>query len=185
MKNILKIIGGVAFIASATFAQQMTEITNWVMQDTSAVTEKTGEGISTSTFSTSGWYKATVPGTVLSTLEDQVVSGFTNLYSGTTISSVADIAGQQRRYWYRASFNVTFSAGQRVWLNIEGINYQAYIYVNGKSVGTMLGSAITRAYGGSGLPDDTITLRFRGWWTRAWARANTAAQPEALSTAPA
>jgi Beta-galactosidase/beta-glucuronidase len=140
MKNILKIIGGVAFIASATFAQQMTEITNWVMQDSSAVSEKTGEGISTSTFSTSGWYKATVPGTVLSTLEDQGVSGFTNLYSGTTISSVADIAGQQRRYWYRASFNVTFSAGQRVWLNIEGINYQAYIFVNGQSVGTMLGA---------------------------------------------
>ena len=31
-----------------------------------------------------------------------------------------------------------------------------------RSVGTMLGSAITRAYGGAGLPDDTITLRFKG-----------------------
>ena len=31
-----------------------------------------------------------------------------------------------------------------------------------RSVGTMLGSAITRAYGGAGLPDDTITLRFTG-----------------------
>ena len=140
MKGFQKITGCIAVLAITALAQQMTEVTGWVMQDTSAVTEKTGEGISASTFSTSGWYKATVPGTVLSTLEDQGASGFTNLYMGTTIANVADIAGLQRRYWYRASFNVTFSAGQRVWLNIEGINYQAYIFVNGKSVGTMLGA---------------------------------------------
>ncbi|MEQ1873263.1 MAG: glutamate synthase large subunit [Ilumatobacteraceae bacterium] len=31
-----------------------------------------------------------------------------------------------------------------------------------RAVGTMLGSAITRAHGGQGLPDDTIALRFTG-----------------------
>jgi beta-mannosidase len=125
--------------AISTFSQQRTEITgNWVMQDTSAVSEKTGEGISASTFSTSGWYKATVPGTVLTTLEDQGV--YKDLFVGENLNSVPDLASQQKRYWFRSSFNVTFTAGQRVWLDIEGINYQAYIYVNGKSVGTMQGA---------------------------------------------
>ncbi|NCW91428.1 MAG: hypothetical protein EBV80_04685, partial [Acidimicrobiia bacterium] len=31
-----------------------------------------------------------------------------------------------------------------------------------RSVGTMLGSRVTRKWGGNGLTDDTITLRFRG-----------------------
>ena len=31
-----------------------------------------------------------------------------------------------------------------------------------RTVGTMLGSALTRRYGGDGLPDDTITVRLRG-----------------------
>jgi len=140
MQGFQKISVYLALVTITAFAQQMTEVTGWVMQDSSAVTEKTGEGISTSTFSTSGWYKATVPGTVLSTLQDQGVSGYTDLYTGINLSKVPDIAAQQRRYWFRSTFNVTFSAGQRVWLNIEGINYQAYIYVNGKSVGTMLGA---------------------------------------------
>src|SRR5581483_925049 len=31
-----------------------------------------------------------------------------------------------------------------------------------RTVGTMLGSELTRRWGGEGLPDDTITVRFRG-----------------------
>lgn len=140
MKSFQKIWGCIGLLAGIACAQQMTEVTGWVMQDTAAVSVKTGEAISASTFTPSGWYQATVPGTVLSTLQDQGVSGYTNLYVGENMANVTDLAGQQKRYWFRASFNVTFTAGQRVWLYIEGINYEAYIYVNGQEIDTMLGA---------------------------------------------
>ena len=89
MRNILRVAPIIMIFAISTFSQQRTEITgNWVMQDTSAVSEKTGEGISASTFSTSGWYKATVPGTVLTTLEDQGV--YKDHIVGDNLNSVPD-----------------------------------------------------------------------------------------------
>ncbi|NCX60974.1 MAG: glutamate synthase subunit alpha, partial [Actinobacteria bacterium] len=42
------------------------------------------------------------------------------------------------------------------------VEYSSAISNVNRSVGTMLGSRVTRKWGGNGLTDDTITLRFRG-----------------------
>lgn len=108
------------------------------MQDSSVVGATAGTTIASSSYNASSWYTATVPGTVLSTLVDNGIYPDPNY--GENMLSIPDLANLQKRYWYYSTFTVSAAAGQRVWLQIEGINYQAYIFLNGQSVGTMLGA---------------------------------------------
>jgi hypothetical protein len=119
-------------------AQESKEITGWKMQDSAAVSASTGESIASAAFDASSWYAATVPGTVLSTLVDNDVYPDPNY--GQNMVNIPDLANQQKRYWFRTTFDVAFSAGQRVWLELGGINYFATIFLNGQQVGTMFGA---------------------------------------------
>lgn len=140
MYRWLKIILFVGGLAISCWAQQVSEVTDWWMQDSSAVSATTGQAISAPSFDASSWYAATVPGTVLQTLVDRGVSGYTNPWYGENMVNMPDLAAAQKRYWFRSTFNVTFTAGQRVWLELGGINYYATIFVNGQQVGTMYGA---------------------------------------------
>ena len=42
------------------------------------------------------------------------------------------------------------------------MEFTAFIRNADRTVGTMLGSEVTRRYGGAGLPDDTIRITFTG-----------------------
>jgi glutamate synthase domain-containing protein 2/glutamate synthase domain-containing protein 1/glutamate synthase domain-containing protein 3 len=44
----------------------------------------------------------------------------------------------------------------------EKVEFETPIHNINRTVGTMLGSRLTRKWGGEGLPDDTITIRFKG-----------------------
>jgi glutamate synthase domain-containing protein 2/glutamate synthase domain-containing protein 1/glutamate synthase domain-containing protein 3 len=44
----------------------------------------------------------------------------------------------------------------------EPVEFEIPIKNINRTVGTMLGSRLTRKYGGAGLPDDTITIQFKG-----------------------
>src|SRR4029077_624662 len=44
----------------------------------------------------------------------------------------------------------------------ERVEINAYVRNADRTVGTMLGSEVTRRYGAAGLPDDTIDIRFTG-----------------------
>ncbi|MFN6121677.1 MAG: glutamate synthase large subunit [Actinomycetes bacterium] len=44
----------------------------------------------------------------------------------------------------------------------ERVEFGLPIHNVNRTVGTMLGNAVTRKYGGAGLPDDTIRVKFRG-----------------------
>src|ERR1035438_8506305 len=47
------------------------------------------------------------------------------------------------QYWYRTEVTAPASyKGKRVWLNLDGINYKADIYLNGSLVGKMAGAFI-------------------------------------------
>ena len=47
-------------------------------------------------------------------------------------------------YWYRTVFTVPKTyAGKKIWLNFDGINYAAEVWVNGKNIGAIKG-AFTR-----------------------------------------
>lgn len=87
------------------------------------------------------WINATVPGTVLTSyLNEGLVPE--NIYYGTTMKELEESGYYNVDYWYTTQFEVDKSAGGTVWLNFDGINYKADIFVNGNEVGTVTGAFI-------------------------------------------
>jgi len=93
-------------------------------------------------YNMSDWVEAIVPGTVYSSyvalgLED------TPEYSDNIYQSSRD--DFERDYWYRTEFDFSPEQGfSRVWLNFDGVNRDADIYLNG----TLLGSIHGHVYRG-------------------------------------
>jgi hypothetical protein len=105
----------------------------------------TGAAISAPGFSAAGWQNAVVPGTVLNSLVFNKVYpepyfGRNNDRGLNLIPDIADKGADFYTYWFRTKFTVPPSyAGKRVWLQLDGINYTADIWVNGQQVGTLAG----------------------------------------------
>ncbi|HTJ79386.1 MAG TPA: LamG-like jellyroll fold domain-containing protein [Rariglobus sp.] len=99
-----------------------------------------GAALSAPGYQTKGWYAATVPGTVLTTLVDQGVYpdpyfGLNNLSIPTTLSS--------QDYWYRLEFVAPANlAGKRSTITFNGINYEAEVWLNGARLGDIKGAFI-------------------------------------------
>jgi hypothetical protein len=111
-------------------------VNDWQMQDATKV-QGDGAAIAGRSFPTTGWYKATVPGTVLTTLVDHV---YPEPLYGENDRAIPDSLARTP-FWYRTVVTVPKSyAGRHVWLNFDGINYSAVAWVNGKQVGTMRGA---------------------------------------------
>jgi exo-1,4-beta-D-glucosaminidase len=119
----------------------------WELQS-SAKIGAGGDTISTTAFKPAEWFKATVPSTVVGCLvEDKV---YPDPFFGMNLRSLPGMnypigANFSNRpmpadspfrgsWWYRTPFNVSPPADGQVWLNFEGINYRANVWVNGKLV---------------------------------------------------
>jgi hypothetical protein len=90
--------------------------------------------------SSPAWYRATVPGTVLTTLVDNQVYP-EPLYGENNRPNIIPESLARTSYWYRTQFTVPAAfAGRQVWLNFAGINYAADVWVNGTQVGTIRGA---------------------------------------------
>lgn len=114
----------------------------WKLQDAAKVAQ-TGEALSRPGFRQSNWYKATVPGTVLTSLVNDGVYP-EPLYGENNRPDKIPDSLCRTSYWYRTEFVVPRSyTGRRVWLNFQGINYGAEVWVNGHDVGSIKG-AFTR-----------------------------------------
>ncbi len=111
----------------------------WQLQDIAKVPQS-GEEISKTRYSRSNWYKATVPGTVLTSLVNDGVYP-EPLYGENNRPDKIPDSLCRTSYWYRTQVTVprSFSA-KRIWLNFEGINYMADVWVNGKSIGNIRGA---------------------------------------------
>ncbi|MFD4611827.1 discoidin domain-containing protein [Streptomyces sp. NPDC058440] len=97
-----------------------------------------GAGLSKTSVDTSGWLPATVPGTVLGSLVDQgklpdPVAGLNNLHIPEALSRHA--------WWYKRDFalpqGLRTGAGRHVWLEFDGVNHKADVWLNGKQVGDL------------------------------------------------
>jgi hypothetical protein len=97
-----------------------------------------GAGISRPGVDTSHWLAATVPGTVLASLVEQdvlpdPVRGFNNLEIPEALS--------RHSWWYRRTFAVPRGlprgTGRWVWLELDGINHAADVWLNGTKVGSV------------------------------------------------
>ncbi len=128
----------VLFAAVSLSAQETPrEITGWQMQDAAKVGEAPAI-VSSAAFRPTGWYTATVPGTVLTTLVDNKV--YPEPLYGENMRLIPESLNKAS-YWYRASLPVPLSyRGRKVWLHFEGINYSAEIWVDGHHVGSSRGA---------------------------------------------
>jgi hypothetical protein len=98
-----------------------------------------GAALSLAGVDTSRWYRATVPGTVLTTLIDQGV--YPDPYYGLDNLKIPEKLARQD-YWYRTSFINPAAAGRQLRLRFDGINYAADIWVNDTKIGSTRGAFV-------------------------------------------
>lgn len=88
-------------------------------------------------YDVSSWVDATVPGTVFASYVAAGLEEDPNF--GDNIARV-DRAKYDRSFWYRTEFTVPEDFDKElVWLNFNGVNRKADIYLNGKLLGTLDG----------------------------------------------
>ena len=103
------------------------------------------EKISSVDFNATKWQKAIVPGTVLNSLVANGVYpepyyGLNNKISENIIPDLSQVGRDFYTYWFRTEFELPQSYnGKIVWLNVEGINYRAEIWLNGHLATVMAG----------------------------------------------
>jgi beta-galactosidase/beta-glucuronidase len=115
--------------------------TGWQLQDIAKATQP-GAQVSSPAFHTDGWYAASVPGTVLTTLVNNRVYP-EPLYGENDRPEIIPESLVHTSYWYRTVVKVPRSYKHHsVWLNFDGINYLAIVWVNGKQVGNIRGAFI-------------------------------------------
>jgi mannosylglycoprotein endo-beta-mannosidase len=128
-----------ALVPASLAAQSSQTIGGWQMQD-SAKVAPAAPVVSTTGFHPEGWYTATVPGTVLTTLVDNHV--YPEPLYGENMRGIPESLNKTS-YWYRTTFTVPGAyKGRHTWLHFGGINYSAEIWVNGHQAGTMLGAFV-------------------------------------------
>jgi exo-1,4-beta-D-glucosaminidase len=121
---------------------------HWTLQSSTKVEAK-GEVVSTPSFVPQGWHEATVPTTVVSalvkdkTLPDPFFAMNLRQFPGVTYpigGNFSNITMQPDSpfavsWWYRKQFAApAFYAGKTAWLDFEGINYRANVWLNGKQI---------------------------------------------------
>lgn len=131
-----------AHFAHAASPEPMVIASGWQLQFAGRTSQK-GEEISSAGYHAKGWYSATVPGTVLTSLVNDRVYPQPLFGENNRPEKIPDSLCRTS-YWYRTVFTVPKAYnGKKVWLNFDGINYKADVWVNGKDVGTIKG-AFTR-----------------------------------------
>ena len=108
----------------------------WRIERDSLVTAN-GETLSKPGFQDQDWLAATVPATVLSSYWNAGALPDPNYGDNQlTISDSFFYAD----FWYRNEFQAPpLARGRHVWLNFDGINWKAEVYLNGKKIGRIEG----------------------------------------------
>lgn len=99
----------------------------WQLQDAGNVAQS-GAEISSASFTPAGWYAATVPGTVLTSLVNDHVYP-EPLYGENDRNIVIPDSLAHTSYWYRTTIEVPRPYKHRhVWLHFDGINCSAVVW---------------------------------------------------------
>ncbi|MBR5297987.1 MAG: glycoside hydrolase family 2 [Parabacteroides sp.] len=116
----------------------------WQMYKAGDVKEA-AEKVSQPGYQTQQWMPAIVPGTVLNSLVYNKVYpepyyGMNNHIDKKIIPDLAHVGRDFYTYWFRTEFDIPESYKDKiVWLQVDGINYRAEIWVNGFLLGNMSG----------------------------------------------
>ena len=139
---IFTLAGLLGLLAPVAHGAEQTAVTltsGWQLMDAPRVSVG-GEVISTATYAPQNWYKATVPGTVLTSLVNDGVFP-EPLYGENNRPNKIPEYLSRMSYWYRTQFVMPQAvAGGQLWLNFEGVNYTAEVWLNGKKAGDIRGA---------------------------------------------
>jgi len=138
----------------------------WILSDgwsmaAAPTVDAPGEAISQPGFRAKQWLAATVPGTALTTMIDRGV--YPDPDYGLNNLAIPESLNKQD-YWYRVEFKAPKDvSGRRLALTFQGINYQAAVWLNGQSLGTITGAFIRGVFDVSGVvkADATNALAVR------------------------
>ena len=148
------VLSGLVFLSAPAWASnqqpavapqpdQVPVSDGWQLQDAAKLPRASagaGAAISKLKYQTQGWYPAVVPGTVLTTLVKAGVYP-EPLYGENNRPDRIPETLNKTSYWYRTVVQVPAAyKGRRTWLNLDGINFSAEVWVNGTYLGTMRGA---------------------------------------------
>ena len=135
--------------ASTPEPSTMLSLTKGWRIQSSALVAQSGDKISSKAFDAQNWYPATVPTTVLAALVK--VGKYPDPYFGMNLRSIPGttypIAAEFSNlpmssdspfsvsWWYRKEFSLPGNdEGKSVWLHLDGLNYRANVWLNGRRV---------------------------------------------------
>ena len=148
---IINLVASNALYATRPDASSSPEILlreRWAIQSSSDVSD-TGGVISTPGYNSRDWYKATLPSTVLSALVRD--GAYLDPYIGMNLRAIpggayppfTDFANSpmppdspfRHSWWYRCEFTVPAGyKGKTLWLDFDGINFRANVWMNGRRI---------------------------------------------------
>ena len=103
-------------------------------------TQATGVEIASEGFDDGTWVAATVPGTVLSSFIN--IGAVPDPNYADNIFQISD-SYFTSDFWYRNEFDIDRSLlGEKLWMEFDGINWKAEIYLNGTALGRIDGAFI-------------------------------------------
>ena len=112
---------------------------SWRIQRANLVNDA-GEALSKPGFHEADWLVATVPGTVLSSYAN--VAAIPDPNFGQNQLHISD-SYFYSDFWYRTEFTAPSKTPQQyAWLNFDGINWKAEVFLNGESLGRIEGGFI-------------------------------------------
>ena len=104
-----------------------------------------GAAFSSPECDTTDWQPAIVPGTVLNSLVNNGVYpepyfGLNNAHERKLIPDLSEVGRDFYTYWFRTEFVAPKEfEGRQIWLQFDGINYRAEVWLNGQKLGTLAG----------------------------------------------
>src|SRR5215472_11076928 len=133
---------------AASDGNTLTLKDGWELQS-SATVDKGGGAISSASFEPKGWHEVSVPTTVVAAMVKEKT--YPDPYFGMNLRKLpgmtypvgenfSNIAMAQDSpfivpWWYRKQFEIPANfKGKTLWLDFDGINYRANIWLNGKQI---------------------------------------------------
>src|ERR1700730_12612091 len=123
---------------------------HWTIRSSAQIKEK-GDSLSLPGFQTRDWYPARVPSTVAGTLVDNKVypDPFVGMNlrmmpgcsypigANFSLRPMPEDSPFRVSWWYRTEFRLPAGyRDQNVWLHLDGVNFRANVWLNGKQIAT-------------------------------------------------
>ena len=120
----------------------------WMLQRASEV-KASGEQIAAAAYDCHDWIVATVPGTVLASYMN--IGAVPDPNYADDVDQISE-SFFRSNFWYRDEFEVSPALdGQQLWLNFDGINWKANVFLNGKRLGRIEGAFMRGRFNVTGL----------------------------------